>query len=83
MPLRVSEDVHSPELAGSVCSKLKIALSSSSDVVGPLKLAPPTGVATGVGDEAVSVAECAVGDEGRRLSLGNEPFVFILESEYW
>lgn len=81
MPLRVSEDMHKPGLVVSVCSKLKMALSSSSDVAGPLKLGPPTGEVTGVGveaDVAAAVAECGVGDEGKRLSLGSDPFVFIL-----
>lgn len=70
-------------LITSCCSKLKMALSSSSEVaVGVLRLEPERDEAAGgvgVGEEVGVVGKpVGGGEEGKRLSRGNEPFVLIL-----
>lgn len=76
----VSEVVRWIGLAKSGWSKLNMALSSSSEVVGALKEALVVGVVDEVGVVVeVDVADRAEGEEGRRLSRGSEPFVLILQ----
>lgn len=71
-----------PGLITSLWSKLKMALSSSSElVVGVLRLELERDEAAGgvgVGEEVGVVGRpVGGGEEGRRLSRGSEPFVLI------
>lgn len=75
----MSEVVRWIGLVRSGWSKLNMALSSSSEVVGALKVPLVVGVVDEVGVEAeVDVDDRADGEEGSRLSRGSEPFVLIL-----
>lgn len=70
-------------LMTSLCSKLKMALSSSSELAdGVLRLEPGRDEAAGgvgVGEEVGVVGRpVGGGEEGRRLSRGSEPLVLIL-----